>query len=124
MRKDWLSDPLALDVSFQLIILWCIEQRGAGSLPCFAGRYRQFRAAFPEKGVRIVAQVKSVSDHLVRADVDFLDADGVVVARMEDCESVISASLQKAFRRNHLKSEGLGSSAVSPAAHSLPKSGE
>ena len=36
-----------LDASFQMMILWSFAQHGAGSLPCFAGRYRQFRRSFP-----------------------------------------------------------------------------
>ena len=47
LRSAWVADPLVLDASFQMMILWSFAQHGAGSLPCFAGRYRQYRRAFP-----------------------------------------------------------------------------
>src|SRR5438874_1436140 len=50
LRPAWLADPLALDSAFQLMVLWCVENLGAVSLPCFVGRYRQFRRAFPREG--------------------------------------------------------------------------
>ena len=36
------------------------------------------------------------------ADIDFQDADGRVIARLEGFEAVIDANLGKAFRRNRL----------------------
>ena len=95
-----MTDPLALDGAFQMMILWSIERTGSGALPTFVGRYRQFRRAFPGGGVRVVARVIEAGPHKARADVDFLDADGGVVARIEDYECVIDASLRSAFRRN------------------------
>ena len=37
-----------------------------------------------------------------RADIDYLDADGGVVAQMQDYECVIDPGLNQAFRRNQL----------------------
>ncbi|MFH1028272.1 MAG: SDR family NAD(P)-dependent oxidoreductase, partial [Pseudomonadota bacterium] len=53
-RSDWLSDPLVMDSAFQLMILWSFERFGSGSLPCFAGRYRQYHDSFPRDGVQIL----------------------------------------------------------------------
>jgi acyl transferase domain-containing protein/NAD(P)-dependent dehydrogenase (short-subunit alcohol dehydrogenase family) len=100
LRNQWLTDPLALDCAFQMMILWSVERTGSGSLPTFVGRYRQFRRAFPADGVRVVARITDASPHRARADVDFLDARGQPVARIEDYECVIDASLKAAFRRN------------------------
>jgi hypothetical protein len=69
-------------------------------LPTFIGRYRQFRRGFPAEGVRVVARITEASAHKARADVDFLDERGEPVARIEDYECVIDASLKAAFRRN------------------------
>ena len=99
-RGRWLTDPLALDCAFQLMILWSVERAGAGSLPTYVGRYRQFRQSFPAEGVRVVARVTESGPHKARADVDFLDDRGRPVARIEDYECVIDASLKAAFRRN------------------------
>ena len=65
-----------------------------------AGSYRQFRRAFPSEGVRVVARITEAGPHKARADVDFLDDGGQPVARIEDYECVIDASLQSAFRRS------------------------
>src|SRR5439155_16138456 len=43
LRGSWLADPLVLDSAFQMMIVWCYEQLGACSLPCFIGGYRQYR---------------------------------------------------------------------------------
>ena len=100
LRSQWLTDPLALDSAFQLMIVWSVEQLGAGSLPTFVGGYRQFRRSFPKEGVRVEIEVVESSPHRARANVDFLDASGESVARIENYECVIDASLQSAFRRN------------------------
>ena len=100
LRNQWLTDPLALDCAFQMMILWSVERTGSGSLPTFVGRYRQFRRAFPAGGVRVVARVTEAGPYKARADVDFLDESGLPVARIEDYECVIDASLKAAFRRN------------------------
>jgi acyl carrier protein len=113
LRQAWLADPLALDCAFQLMIVWSVERSGSGSLPTRVGRYRQFRRAFPAEGVRVVARVLEASPHRARADVDFVDGSGHLVARIEDYECVIDASLASAFRRNRVvsseaQSRGLG----------------
>ena len=100
LRNQWLTDPLALDSAFQLMIVWSVDRLGAGSLPTFLGRYRQFRRAFPKDGARVEIQVIEFSPHKARATVDFRDAAGVLVARIDNYECVIDASLQSAFRRN------------------------
>ena len=100
LRQSWVTDPLALDCAFQMMILWCVERAGSGSLPTFVGSYRQFRRAFPAGNVRVVARVTESGPHRARADVDFLDDRGEPIARIEDYECVIDASLKSAFRRN------------------------
>jgi acyl transferase domain-containing protein/acyl carrier protein len=102
LRGAWLTDPLALDCAFQLMIVWCRERRGANSLPTAMGHYRQFRRAFPPGGVKIVAQIRHASETRATADVEFLDAQGAVVARLDGYECVIDCSLNEAFRRNQL----------------------
>jgi hypothetical protein len=57
LRNFWLTDPLVVDCAFQLMILWSFERFGCGSLPSFAGRYRQFQDSFPKNGVQVVIRV-------------------------------------------------------------------
>ena len=85
------------------MILWSFEHFGAGSLPCFAGRYRQFHESFPREGVQVVVRVTSERAHGATADMEFLDRHtGKLVARLEDYECVIDPSLGQAFQRNEL----------------------
>ncbi len=107
VRSRWLADPLALDVAFQLAIVWSQTQRDAASLPVYAGRYRQHRRSWPTEGTRIVVRVTESAEHRARARILFLDRDGEPVATLDDYECVIDASLQGAFGRNRL--EGVAS---------------
>ena len=103
LRGAWIADPLALDASFQIMILWSYAQHGAGSLPCFAGRYRQYRRTFAAGPVRVAARITRDNGSFARADIDYLDgADGTVIAQIQDYECVIDPSLNQAFRRNRL----------------------
>jgi NAD(P)-dependent dehydrogenase (short-subunit alcohol dehydrogenase family)/acyl carrier protein len=102
LRSGWLADPLALDAAFQLMILWSFESRGVGSLPTGAARYRQFTRTFPQSGTRIQIRVTGANEHTAKATIEFLDAAGKMVARMEEYECVMDATLQEAFACNQL----------------------
>jgi hypothetical protein len=102
LRSAWVADPLVLDASFQMMILWSFVQHGAGSLPCFAGRYRQYRRAFPSGPVKVVARITRDNGSFARADIDYLDADGTLVAQVQDYECVIDRQLDAAFRKNQI----------------------
>ncbi|TWJ14051.1 type I polyketide synthase [Geobacter argillaceus] len=108
LRSSWLTDPLVIDSAFQLMILWSFERFGSGSLPCFAGRYRQFTEAFPRDGAQVVIRVTAEREHGATADMEFLDRHtGKLIARLEEYECVIDPSLQRAFQRNQLRSVGV-----------------
>jgi acyl transferase domain-containing protein/NAD(P)-dependent dehydrogenase (short-subunit alcohol dehydrogenase family) len=103
LRSTWLTDPLVMDSAFQLMILWSFERFGAGSLPCFAGRYRQFVDSFPAEGVQIVVRVTEERKNSATADMEFHDRhSGKLVARLEGYECIIDPSLKQAFQRNQL----------------------
>jgi hypothetical protein len=107
LRTAWLTDPLVVDCAFQLMILWSFERSGAGSLPSFAGRYRQFQENFPAEGAQIVIRVTEERNHGASADIEFLErTSGKLIARLENYECIIDSSLQKAFRRNQLAQPG------------------
>jgi len=107
IRSNWLTDPLLMDSAFQMMILWSFERFGAGSLPSFAGRYRQFHESFPRDGAQIVVRITAEQSHGATADMEFLDrSNGKLIARLEGYECVIDASLEKAFQRNRLLQPG------------------
>lgn len=104
LRNSWLADPLVLDSSFQMLILWSFERYQAGSLPVFVGRYRQYSEKFPECGAEIRIRIVKQSPNKATAEIDFVDpVSGQLLARMEDFECVIDASLNESFQRNTLQ---------------------
>lgn len=104
LRNSWLADPLVLDGSFQMMILWSFERYQAGSLPVFAGRYRQYSDKFPDCGAEIRIHVNRQTAHKATAEIDFIDPrNGELLARMEDYECIIDASLNESFQRNTLQ---------------------
>jgi hypothetical protein len=102
LRAHWFADPLVLDASFQMAILWSFAAHETGSLPCFAGSYRQFVRSFAPGPVRVALRVTRDSGSVARMDIDYLDARGRVVAQMRDYECVLDGGLRSAFRRNTL----------------------
>jgi NAD(P)-dependent dehydrogenase (short-subunit alcohol dehydrogenase family) len=113
LRSSWLTDPLVLDSAFQMMILWSFERFGSGSLPCFAGRYRQFQESFPRDGVQVVVRITDERAHGAHADMEFVDSQsGKLVARLEDYECVIDPSLGQAFQRNQLTRTSLAGKGV------------
>ena len=104
LRNAWLADPLVLDSSFQMMILWSFERYRAASLPVFVERYRQYSDSFPDSGAEIRIRVVRESASKAQADIDFLHpTTGALIARMENYECVIDASLNESFQRNKLQ---------------------
>ena len=103
-RQRWLTDPLVLDVGIQLLTFWTGVHSAGPSLPCAAARYRQYRA-FPKDGARVVARITKSDATRVFADIEFLDADGRLIARLEGCENTIDEGLASTFRSNRLPLE-------------------
>jgi acyl transferase domain-containing protein len=102
LRSRWIAEPLAIDSAFQLLILWSLWKHDLGSLPTRFESYRQYRADFPEDGVRIEVRITQHDNQRVVADIDWLDAAGAVVARMTGYECVLASSLTEHFARNTL----------------------
>ena len=103
LRRRWLADPLALDCAFQAMILWSLDQHATASLPVRLGKYEQFQTAFPKSGVRIETKITKATPFGATATIEFLyPADGTLVARIEDYECVMAASLNAAFQRNQI----------------------
>jgi acyl transferase domain-containing protein/NAD(P)-dependent dehydrogenase (short-subunit alcohol dehydrogenase family)/acyl carrier protein len=100
LRQKWLTDPLVLDSSFQMMILWTLDQRGAPCLPCHLTHYRQYQRGFPAGQVHVLIHVTRTSDLQALADLDYVDRDGQLIARLEGYECVLDPTLVRAFHRN------------------------
>jgi acyl transferase domain-containing protein/NAD(P)-dependent dehydrogenase (short-subunit alcohol dehydrogenase family) len=99
LRSSWIADPLALDSALQLGVMWTAEIFGMPSLPSEIVSYRQFRNRFPAEGVKAIARGKRHASHLATLDIDLVDREGALVARMRGCEFVMDAALYQAFGR-------------------------
>ncbi len=104
LRNSWLADPLILDSSFQMMILWSFQQYNSGSLPSFIGSYRQYVNRFPKEGARILIQVMEHSKRKATANIEFVDTQkGDLIARIDGYECTLVASLKAAFQKNTLE---------------------
>jgi NAD(P)-dependent dehydrogenase (short-subunit alcohol dehydrogenase family)/acyl carrier protein len=92
----WTIDPLVLDGVFQALILWCRAHVGAPSLPSHVGSLKIF-APLRTARARAVIRVVSTTGAVVTSDVDVLDDQGQLSARLERFTCTASASLQRAF---------------------------
>ncbi|MDQ7826074.1 MAG: SDR family NAD(P)-dependent oxidoreductase [Candidatus Eremiobacteraeota bacterium] len=106
LRNRWITDPLVIDCSFQMMILWSFQKYQSGSLPCYAGSYRQFRS-FPRGVVSIVIGITGGNEHKALATIEFVDQKGMLIARMKGYECTILPSLKKAFENNRLTQEAM-----------------
>ena len=103
LRSTWLASPMALDCSFQMMIVWTSRQHDAGSLPTGLRGYRQFKPVFPGKPLRVDIRVSEDTPHRCVAEVEFVEPEsGELVARIGAYECVVDASLNDSFRQKRL----------------------
>lgn len=101
LRNSWFTDPLAIDSSFQMMIIWTFEKYGAFSLPTFAGNYRQFKE-FPKDNVKVNIKITGHTENIARADIEYIDQKDTLIAKMENYECIIDHMLENAFKNNCL----------------------
>jgi hypothetical protein len=99
--SKWATDPMVLDVGFQLLGVWSYDHNGAFSLPTFAARYRQFMP-FPKENVKIVTNISKKSEGKISADIEFMNNEGKLIAKMDDYGCLVSPALKAAFAKNQL----------------------
>jgi acyl transferase domain-containing protein len=107
VREAWLTEPLAIDCAFQMLILWSVETLGAPCLPCRIGVYRQYHP-FGEGPITLAVHVTARRVGTLLANVALRDAEGRLLAELRGAECTFNVGLVEAFRRNQL------------AAHSSP----
>ena len=92
----WAVDPLILDGVFQAAILWCWEELGAPSLPSSFDRLVLHGPLGPGP-VEVRLHARSAGRGSLRADVELVGADGLLLARVEGYRATASAALIDAF---------------------------
>jgi PfaD family protein len=94
--RAWASDPLVIDGLFQALIVWTRARLGAPSLPSRLESLRWFRPLAGDS-VRAVVKVRSVEGASVLSDIELIDAEGALVARLTGYGCTVSATLARAF---------------------------
>jgi hypothetical protein len=102
LRSTWITQPLAIDCCFQLAVLWSSEHLGAPCLPSAVGNYTQFQSAYPAAGCDANFIVRTHAPGRLVADVELVDDNGRLIARLEAFEATVDASLKAAFALSHL----------------------
>ncbi|MDY0213873.1 MAG: polyketide synthase dehydratase domain-containing protein, partial [Desulfuromonadaceae bacterium] len=104
LRHNWLSAPMLLDSSFQLMILWCFARQQCVSLPSYIRHYRQFVDTIPTQELtQINCLIRNSSASMVQADIDFVTPDSdLLLARIEGYECTMTDNLGGAFACNTL----------------------
>jgi major membrane immunogen (membrane-anchored lipoprotein) len=72
------------------------------------GQYRQFVKQFDTRTVYLTIRITRGDGSLVRAEIDFTNAKGELLARISDYECVVDPTLRDAFRRNHFAGPFVG----------------
>ncbi len=101
LRTGWLAEPLVLDASFQMMILWTEHNFQHCSLPTAIGRMEMY-GPWSDSPVCITAQVRNHQQHSAKANIEFRSSQGQLIAHIEDYECVIDESLMSVFTRNTL----------------------
>lgn len=97
LNDTWILDPLTIDASFQLLVLWTDLMMDMPSLPCGLTAYRQYVETMPTWShieIRVLEQRKAQ----VISDIYFLDANNKVVAVIEKYECIMDKGLRQAFQ--------------------------
>jgi acyl transferase domain-containing protein/NAD(P)H-dependent flavin oxidoreductase YrpB (nitropropane dioxygenase family)/NAD(P)-dependent dehydrogenase (short-subunit alcohol dehydrogenase family) len=93
--KEWLIDPLVVDGAFQLAILWARQHSDVTVLPVGFDRFSRIA---PLVGSRIICNLVTQPNdcnHVIEAEVSFLDDAGCLLAMIEGMEFSGSKSLNR-----------------------------
>ncbi len=94
--KRWTLDPLTLDGVFQALIVWTRARLGAPSLPTRLETLRWFAAPTGTQ-LRCTVKVRSIEGATVTSDVELIEADGTLIARLGGYQCTVSSTLARAF---------------------------
>ena len=100
--EAWTLDPLAIDVGFQLAVLWSEKKLGAKSLPIGFKQLEVFQE-FPRAGCEVRLKINAVRGQSFTADIAFVLEDEII-AYMTAYEAITDQSLDQSFARNSLES--------------------
>ena len=97
VRGDaWSTDPLVVDSTIQLVLLWVREKAGAAALPSALGEYRQYA---PMAGhLTCHVEIMAAQQNAGTFSATLVDARNRVVATLTDARYTATPSLNEHFR--------------------------
>ena len=107
--RKWTLDPLTIDGVFQALIVWTRARLGAPSLPTRLDTLKWFAAPTGNQ-LRATVKVRSIEGATVTSDIELLETDGTLVARLGGYQCTVSSTLARAFEAE------LSSSRTTPSA--------
>ncbi|MEM1007806.1 MAG: polyketide synthase dehydratase domain-containing protein, partial [Myxococcota bacterium] len=104
---EWNIDPMWLDIPFQLMILWSLQQRQEPCLPVGFSRLYRTQSYNPHMHERFYVHLKTqpANRALLRADAYVYHHTGEPILWIEGIQCVSDASLFEAFQARSLSSE-------------------
>ncbi|MFQ5490432.1 MAG: SDR family NAD(P)-dependent oxidoreductase, partial [Phycisphaerae bacterium] len=92
--RGWQVDPVVVDCSLQLLIIWSRTYLDATPLPSRLGCYHRYGGQL-RGDLRCEVRIVSVEGPTLRSDVRFYNAAGSLVGRMDDMELTCSQVLNR-----------------------------
>jgi NAD(P)-dependent dehydrogenase (short-subunit alcohol dehydrogenase family) len=94
----WYTNPLAIDSSFQLGVVWSSLALSLRSLPIGLNAYQQFTDFTKEQHYRVSLRVNKQKEQSFEADIEWYDEKGQVVALMKGYQAIMDESLKDSFK--------------------------
>lgn len=92
-EHGWIFDPGMIDTGPQMALIWSRIHRGTSALPNRLGRVARFGNELLGTCRMIFRLAPEMADHQVRADVAYVDQDGMLRLLIEDLECTSSPAL-------------------------------
>ena len=102
MGPSWVWDPLMVDSAFQLLVLWGEENQGYPNLPTAFQSFEQYAPFSKDQDVEVRLKLNETREHSLKADIEFLNDKGDLLARFQGYEAVSNPSLEAGFKNNRL----------------------
>lgn len=93
------SNIFANDLVYQAMLVWVREQMGLGSLPSATEQWAFYREVAVDEPFDLLLEVTEHSQSQCIAEVQLIDANGLVIADAKGVKVTASASLNDVFKR-------------------------
>ena len=94
----WFTDPMVIDVAFQLAVVWSERRFGSKSLPTSIESFQQFRP-FPKQGCEIRVQFTERIGQSFKASIEFV-LENKLIASISGYGAITDDSLRESFAMN------------------------